>query len=215
MPRGPFKPQSPFSTGNVPGLVGRPSDPYAAYKFYATFTGTGGTALASYTPEKGAAGTQVSGTWQLTSNKVVMTDNTDGRLFVYDATGTDAGTLSVTITSDAWGMRFPGIVFRYSDNLTHWLVHLQGTVLILFQCTGGSYTSRGTSGTIAPVDGTGYQVDIVLSGTSISASIASLGGGSASFSSAANQSATMFGFRYGAASPNPSNATFWDTATFI
>lgn len=193
--------------GNYNGNGG----PYAQYKWYGTFTGTALSALSAYVPEKGASGTQVSGTWIINSlgAKAVMTDNTDGRLFVFDAAGANEGTIVGSINSDDWTMRFPGLVFRYTSSNDHWLVHLQTNVIIIFECIGGAYTSRATSGVGAPVNALDYPTTITLSGTSITCAIVSLGM-SANYTSSANQSSTKFGFRYGAASPNPSSNTFYD-----
>jgi len=188
-----------------PFMSGKNSSP-PSYLYYGTFTAANGTPLASYTPEVGAAFSIDSGTWEINNNAARMTDNTDGRLCHVDV-GASNYIMTASLVSDSWADRFPGMVFRFVDSSNFWLAQIQGTLLILYECTAGGFTSRASQ-TVSVVNGVPGTFQAVVGASSISVTF---NGTPVSYSSTQHNSATKVGFRFGASTPNPSNATYYDS----
>lgn len=115
----------------------------------------------------------------------------------------NAGDADVTIEVDAQGKdtgagqyaRDFGIVARYTDENNHWTITINtlGDVFRITEVNGGVITTRATA-SVALAQSTPYALKVVLSGSTITATID--GGNQISYASATlNQTTTVHGLR--------------------
>ena len=172
------------------------------------FTDTNATALTSHTiaPTNTPAATwrNETGTKQITSNKAITaTIDADGESFQSVDAGKSDVTIDVDVTTgtDLANLYGGSILFRVTDQNNLWLVSLRSAdnTFKILEKNAGTITARAsTSFTYAT--STTYAVRVVVSGTSITATIN--GGNTLTYTSSFNQSATRHGIGEFTASVN-------------
>lgn len=140
-----------------------------AYYLRDTFAGTNGTSLPAHTMEVGAGWTNLTGTWQIQSNRA-----TPATLVSTAARTTVAGNTQ----SDYWAQvtfRFSnltgvtptcGLNVRYADLNNRWSIGLSGSSLFLSELVGGSSTLRKNYA-FTPSINTDYVVRVKCKGSRI------------------------------------------------
>lgn len=134
-----------------------------------------------------------AGTWEIQSNALVKT----ATAAAHETCTLDCGLADCTVSADLTvpgGGGYTGLACRESDNANGWYIELSqpSNQLILYEVNGGSFTARDVQA-LTLVAGSTYTVSVVMSGTSIAATV---GATTASYGSATfNQLVTKHGFR--------------------
>jgi len=171
-------------------LVGWPLAAHAQTTLLSdTFTDSPGTALGSHTMNTGSGWTVPSGAFQVgASNQAVGVTDDTSNIAIADAGQADV-TVSVDIfvppTAQAWGL-----IFRYVDTSNYWQLAMVNGTLELDEIVAGTPTTRDTEVTGGSLDSTTVSFSVVLSGSSITATV---GAYNLSYSSSTHATATKFG----------------------
>lgn len=183
-----------------------------------TFTDTNGTSLTAHTPDVDTVGGgwslatatgSGSGTFTIENNKLEATRTSS----TYFPIGTiDVGqadvTIDVNLTFETDDFGFDGIVFRYQDQSNFWFATREATSgdFRILEKNAGVNTERASiaAGISA---GTNHDMQVVLSGTSITATID--GGNEITFSSSFLETETTHGL-IGVDRADPSVGTKFD-----
>lgn len=129
------------------------------------FTGTNGTALSAHTMDLGSGWTILSGTPQISGNKMAGTSNTDN-LAVAEANSADV-TIAVSYVHQT--NTLPLLMFRRVDGTNYWIVYFLSGTWTLQEHDNSGYTTRAT-GADTLTAGNTYSLSLVLAGASIALS---------------------------------------------
>lgn len=158
------------------------------------FTDTNGVALTAHTiaPTNvpATAWTVAAGTCDIQGNRAQPETNSTVNVAVCDSLRSDLITISAFVNR-AGATQDMGIVARYQDVNNYWLADMQnGGTVVLFEKSGGSYTSRASAAQPFNTN-TDYSLAMALSGTTITVTVN--GANAISFSSSDFQSSTKVG----------------------
>lgn len=133
-----------------------------------TFT-AGNSTSAIPTPDTGSAGSALSGTWGIASNKAYCVTSTGGRYQYAWETGVADFTYEADITLSGTTTADCGLIFRALDASNHYLVEFSKSgaadSVSLWRNISGSYTSIGSFGSAGLTLGTTYHVKIECAGS--------------------------------------------------
>jgi hypothetical protein len=158
------------------------------------FTGANGTDLTAYTPDVGAPGTAVGGTWTIQSNKAAPPNGSAGAIILWE-TGASDCVLSCDIAIPSASIYSYVMHFRSVDLNNRWLITLQrdggGTPhMDITEVTGGVGNVRATTD-VTGLTGTTVTLTLTLNGTSIVPALNT--GETTSYSSSVRQTVTTHG----------------------
>lgn len=157
--------------------------------YYDTFTDVNGTFLQNHTPDinntQGGFWTNVNGPTNatITGNKVV---NSTGDYQEYVTTGVLNCTTQCDFVWNGTGSAFMGIQLRIADVNNYWIIYVNGINFRIDERVAGGQTNRATSPQ-GIVGNTAYTIRVVVSGTTITATIN--GGNTISYGSMASLTA--------------------------
>jgi len=187
-----------FSVGNT--VVGGGAAP--SYQFQDTFTGTNGDNIQGRSLEVGTATwTENVGNMDIQSNEANVITDGAGEALTHAASSFDTGLSDFTARVDIKHSDFGktasnmvgGLMFRRQDGNNFWLAVIKGGAqeFELRKYVGGSKTNVVNT-PFVPADNTWYTIEVVCSGTSITATLD--GGNSINTTSSDFQSETIIGF---------------------
>jgi hypothetical protein len=158
------------------------------------FTGTDGTDLTAYTPDVGAAGSAVGGTWTIQGNKASPPNGSAGAIFLWETNASDC-VLSCVIAIPSASIYSYVMHFRSVDLNNRWLITLQrdggGTPhMDITEVTSGVGNIRATID-VTGLTGTTVTLTLTLNGTSIVPALNT--GETTSYSSSVRQTVTTHG----------------------
>lgn len=179
-----YIPVYPDSTPPPPGLIVQDD-----------FVDVDGTPLEDHVPAPvntpGNMWTVFAGTWEIQSDLLVKTANAN----THQSCALETGEADCTVESRfTIVVGYTGFFLRATDNDNGWYIELSEPAqqLIIYELNAGSFVTRDVQ-PLTLVVGNAYTLSVVMSGTSI---VATVGVVVASYGSATfNQTATMHGFR--------------------